>query len=83
VQASVQSLFEVASFLAGSLLRRPAQFPALMGGSCAAVAGAGALYAAYCCRRPRTGGGAAYARLGQELAEVEAGSGGPPRAGEG
>jgi hypothetical protein len=58
VQASVQSLCEIASFVAGSILSRPQQFPALMAGSCCAVASAGGLYLAYVVRgRLRDGDG--------------------------
>ncbi|KAF8060042.1 solute carrier family 40 member 1 [Scenedesmus sp. PABB004] len=55
VQASLQSAFEIASFVAGCVLHRPEQFPVLMAGSVCAVAAAAALYAAHACR----GGGRA------------------------
>ncbi|GBF99021.1 hypothetical protein Rsub_11825 [Raphidocelis subcapitata] len=79
VQSSMQSLFEIASFVAGSALHRPDQFHWLMLGSCCAVASAGLLYLAYLARhRGGEGGGCCgaamrrlagrrqpYARLGE------------------
>ena len=44
VQGSVQSLFEVLSFLAGCALHKPEQFGVLMASSLVAVAAAVALY---------------------------------------
>jgi hypothetical protein len=50
VQASLQSAFEILSFIAGSILHQPSQFHMLMAGSCGAVATAAGLYAAHACR---------------------------------
>lgn len=49
VQAALQSLFEVASFVAGCIAPRPELFPWLMAGSCCAVGAAAALYGAFAC----------------------------------
>lgn len=57
MQSSVQSLFEILSFVAGSILHRPSQFHWLMLGSCAAVSAAGALYAVYALSHLLRGGG--------------------------
>lgn len=47
VQVALQSLFEVASFVAGCIASRPELFPWLMAGSCGAVATAAALYGVF------------------------------------
>jgi hypothetical protein len=50
VQASLQSAFEVLSFLVGAVIHRPQQFHWLMAGSCAAILAATALFQTYACR---------------------------------
>ncbi|KAI8465599.1 MAG: hypothetical protein J3K34DRAFT_84448 [Monoraphidium minutum] len=75
VQSSVQSVFEIMSFVAGAILRAPQQFHWLMLGSCASISAAGALYARYAagaiCGR-RAGGGSGGSGDGGAL-------GAPPR----
>lgn len=51
VQASLQSAFEVMSFLVGALINRPQQFHWLMAGSCAAACAAAGLFQTYACRQ--------------------------------
>jgi hypothetical protein len=53
----MQSLFEIVSYIAGSILHRPDQFHWLMLGSCGAISSAGVLYAAYVARHSRGEGG--------------------------
>lgn len=50
VQASLQSSFEIGSFIAGTILRSPKDFHWLMAGSCAAVATAAATFYAFASR---------------------------------
>lgn len=50
VQASIQSFFEILSFVAGCVVNKPEHFHWLMSGSCCAVASAAALYAAFAAR---------------------------------
>lgn len=60
VQAAVQSLCEILSFVAGALLHKPSQFPLLMLGSLGAISSAGVLFGAdaWRQRRRRLEGGA-------------------------
>lgn len=62
VQSSIQSFFEILSFVAGCIIHKPEQFHWLMSGSCAAVLAAGGLYLIYCSQQWRrakdTGAGA-------------------------
>lgn len=55
VQGSMQSLFEIISFVAGSILSAPPEFHWLMLGSLCAISGAGLLYLAYALRGARRG----------------------------
>jgi hypothetical protein len=60
VQASIQSFFEICSFVAGIAVHQPQRFHWLMLASCAAVATAAGLYLAFVCRASgssRSGGG--------------------------
>jgi hypothetical protein len=50
VQASLQSAFEVLSFVVGAVINRPQQFHWLMAGSCTAVLAATGLFQIYACR---------------------------------
>lgn len=50
VQASIQSFFEICSFIAGCIVHRPEQFHWLMVGSVCAVLTAAGLYLAFVCR---------------------------------
>ena len=53
VQTAVQACFETASFLAGTFLRDPVEFWALMAGSLGVTAAAAALYGAFVARGAR------------------------------
>jgi hypothetical protein len=91
VQSSVQSLFEILSFVAGSILSRPQDFHWLMLGSLCSVSGAGALYAAHCLglgpggggARGGGGGGALFGRQRYARLAEEGGGGGGPGVGGG
>jgi 1,4-dihydroxy-2-naphthoate octaprenyltransferase len=49
VQASIQSFFEILSFVAGLIAHQPQDFWVLMLGSCGSVAAAAGLYIAFVC----------------------------------
>jgi hypothetical protein len=56
VQASIQSFFEICSFVAGIVIHQPQRFHWLMLASCAAVAAAAGLYLAFVCKSRSSGG---------------------------
>jgi hypothetical protein len=69
MQSSIQSFFEIASFVAGALLPNPTQFHWLMLISLASIATAAVLYFAYVARR------GCFSSRGDEDGEGEIGGG--------